>query len=149
MLAFRRISEVIKFHEELDQTLRSDPAVRDIHRLYDSLTVKAASLFQHQSIMIAVCTFLANISGTNHHIKVAYLAETFTYMILCFIMLPVLNVSTYDSPTAADERRAYFARSIRRRAISLTVSLHATTILTMIVICTLAFDLYLFGSKTQ
>jgi hypothetical protein len=142
MLAFRRVSEIIKFHEELDHALRNDPTIRDIHRLYDSLTVKAASLFQHQSIMIAVCVFLSNISETNRYIKIAYLAETFTYMIFCCIMLPMLNVSTYDSPPEDDGRRAYFARSVRRRVNLLTISLHATIVLTLVVICTLAIDLY-------
>lgn len=146
MLAFRRISEIIKLHEELDHDLQNEPAIRDIHRLYDAVAVKASSLFQHLSIMIAVCTFLANISGTNRLIRIFYLTETFSYMLLCFIMLPILYVSTYDGSLIGCDRRVYFARSIRRRVALLAISLYSTITLTMIVICTLATDLYLFSS---
>jgi hypothetical protein len=146
MLAFRRISEIIKRHEELDHDLRNEPAIRDIHRLYDAVAVKASSLFQHLSIMIAVCTFLANISGTNRLIRMFYLAETFSYMVLCFVMLPILHISTYDGSLMRGDRKVYFARSIRRRVNLLAVSLYATITLTMIVICTLAADLYFFSS---
>jgi hypothetical protein len=147
MLAFRPISEIIRLHEELDRELRSDPAVRDIHRLYDSLAAKLASLFQHQSIMIAVCTFLANLFGTNHYVKAAYLLETLSYMVLCLIMLPALYISAYDFPPDTSDRKVYFAKSIRRRANLLVVSLSATTCLTMLVIFTLSVDLYNFWSR--
>lgn len=147
MFVLTTISSIIHFHEALDRDLRSDPAIRDIHRLYDSITVKNSSLLQHQSVMIAACTFLANIPGTERYIKFLFLAGTFAYMILCLATLPVLNVSTYDSPSVTSERRIYFARSIRRRVNVLTLNLRATTILTMIVIATLAVDLYIFGHK--
>lgn len=147
MLAFRPISEIIRLHEELDLTLRDDPAIRDIHRLYDSISAKIASLFAHQSIMIAVCIFLANTPGTFSYIKFTFLMETFAYIMLCFITLPALNISTYDSPSDPIERKYYFARSIRRRVNYLTASLHATSAVTVIVIATLAVDLYFFSSK--
>lgn len=147
MLAFRPVSEIIRLHEDLDQALRDDPAIRDIHRLYDSLSGKIGSLFAHQSIMIAVCIFLANTSGTVSYIKFALLMETSTYIVLFLATLPALNVSLYDSPQDPGERRYYFARSIRRRVNYLTTSLHATSAVTMIVIVTLAVDLYFFGFK--
>jgi magnesium-transporting ATPase (P-type) len=147
MLAFRSAAEIIRFHEELDQALQDDPAIRDIHRLYDSLGAKISSLFAHQSIMIAVCIFLANTSGTIGRIKFVFLFGTLAYIILCFMMLPALNISTYDSPPDFIERKYYFARSIRRRVNYLTVSLHATSAVTLVIITTLAVDLYFFSSK--
>lgn len=166
MLGGLSLQDIVQRHKVFDKLLHSDPALRDMHRLYQLLDQKSAALFSHVSIMIAACTFLAGSpTDTLPLARLSFLVSTLLYLCIAVVLLQVLDFSMYDrkvplpdasvmfSPDTPSDiyngtndvvyktTREYFARSVKRRGDAHKRALYTTRLLTCGVILFLLFDI--------
>lgn len=100
-------------HKIHDKYVRTDPVVRDIHRLYTVLDGKSSALFTHVSLMIAACTFMAGSPTDGKDViplleKLAFLVLTVCYLAIAIRLLGVLDFNMYRSRRAILDKEAFF-----------------------------------------
>lgn len=157
MLKDWRPEKVAERHKYMDKAIRSDPVIRDIHRMYQLLDQKSAALFGHVSLMIAACTLMAGSPTDGHPLqKAIFLGSTLLYVVIALMLIRVLNLSMYDDKLPLPDRavfelaepdnayglendqtyaatRLYFARSVHKRVLAHKRALWLTFSLTVAV----------------
>jgi hypothetical protein len=132
-------------HTQMDELVRNDSTIRDVHRLYQVFDSKSAALAQHVSIMIAACTLLASLAGTSPHGRLLYLILTALYLCITLMVLKILDFNMYNIKDSdlADQvaARAYFATAAEARGRAYRWALSLTAVLTVLAIALIMSDI--------